>query len=129
VATVDIIATDGGRVTAMPSRWLPIDMGLLLDPEYARLAFFRNFRQHSIAKIGDAETRLLVVEWGTQVDNGLAHIVFNGVTPTLTMAALGAQSAGDPLGARSAEDQRRLDQAVPPPQLEREKAKEPVARK
>jgi hypothetical protein len=43
VATVDVIATDGGRVTAMPSRWLPADMGMLIDPEYARLAFFRNF--------------------------------------------------------------------------------------
>ena len=71
VATVDVIATDGGRVTAMPSRWLPVDLGLLLDPEYARLAFFRNFRQYPIAKIGDAETRMIVVEWGTQVDSGV----------------------------------------------------------
>ena len=88
VATVDVIATDGGRVTAMPSRWLPSDLGLLLDPEYARLAFFRNFRQYPIAKIGDAETRMIVVEWGTQVDNGIAHIVFNGITPTTAPALM-----------------------------------------
>src|SRR3954468_7334036 len=62
VATVDVIATDGGRVTAMPSRWLPADMGILLDPEYARLSFFRNFRQYPIAKIGDAETRIIIGE-------------------------------------------------------------------
>jgi len=131
VATVDIIATDGGRVTAMPSRWLPIDMGLLLDPEYARLAFFRNFRQYPIAKIGDAETRMIVVEWGTQVDNGLAHIVFNGITPITAPALMSVQAfVENPAaqGQRSAEDQRRIDQAVPAPQLEREKPKEPVVR-
>jgi hypothetical protein len=29
---------------------------------------------------------MIVVEWGTQVDNGLAHIVFNGITPTVAPA-------------------------------------------
>jgi hypothetical protein len=98
VATVDVIATDGGRVTAMPSRWMPADLGMLIDPEYARLAFFRNFRQYPIAKIGDAETRMIVVEWGTQVDSGLAHIVFNGITPTVAPAFLDAQGQGVPAG-------------------------------
>jgi hypothetical protein len=131
VATVDIIATDGGRVTAMPSRWLPIDMGLLLDPEYARLAFFRNFRQYPIAKIGDAETRMIVVEWGTQVDNGLAHIVFNGVTPTTAPALMSTQAFVENPAAQgqlSQEDQQRLGRAPPPPQLERDRPREPVAR-
>jgi hypothetical protein len=61
-------------------------MGLMLDTEYARFAFYRNFGQSNIAKIGDAETKLLTVEWGTQVDNGLAHIVFNGITPAVAPA-------------------------------------------
>jgi len=108
VATVDVIATDGGRVTAMPSRWLPTDMGLLLDPEYARLAFFRNFRQYPIAKIGDAETRMIVVEWGTQVDSGLAHIVFNGITPTVTPTVMGAE-ANTTLGAPQRQEQQRIE--------------------
>jgi hypothetical protein len=43
------------------------------------------------------------------------------------MVGLTAQGTAD--GHAPADDQRRLDQAVPPPQLEREKAKEPVARK
>src|SRR3954470_21212172 len=111
VATVDVIATDGGRGTAMPSRWLPIDMGLLLDPEYARLAFFRNFRQYPIAKIGDAETRMIVVEWGTQVDSGLAHIVFNGITPTVAPAFMEA-SAPAALGAPQRQDQSREQQRI-----------------
>jgi hypothetical protein len=78
VATVDIIATDFGRITALPSRWIPTDIGLQLDPEYMRMAFFRTFRQYPIAKVGDAETRMILTEWGTEVGTGMAHIVYNG---------------------------------------------------
>jgi Family of unknown function (DUF5309) len=79
VATVDVIATDFGRITALPSRWVPADLGLQLDPEFLALAFFRTFRQHPLAKTGDAETRMIVVEWGTEVRNGMAHILYNGI--------------------------------------------------
>jgi hypothetical protein len=78
-ATVDIIATDFGRVKVLPSRWIPTDVALLLDADYVAVAFFRNFRQHQIAKIGDAETRLILAEWGVEMRNPLAHILFNGV--------------------------------------------------
>src|SRR5690606_22036570 len=32
VATVDVIATDFGRIKVLPSRWLASDVALLLDP-------------------------------------------------------------------------------------------------
>lgn len=79
VATVDVIATDFGRIKVIPSRWLPIDIGLLIDRTYLRMAFFRNFFQKPLATIGDATTRMIVAEWGTQVDNPMAHILFNGI--------------------------------------------------
>lgn len=79
VATVDIIATDFGRIKVMPSRWIPSDVSLLLDADYLATGFFRNFRQVPIAKIGDAETRLILAEWGVEMRNSLAHILFNGV--------------------------------------------------
>ena len=68
VATVDIIATDFGRITALPSRWIPTDLAMQLDPEYLAMAFFRTFRQYPIAKVGDAETRMILAEWGTEVE-------------------------------------------------------------
>src|SRR3954471_14715773 len=135
VATVDVIATDGGGGTALPSRWMPADLGMLIDPEYARLAFFRNFRQYPIAKIGDAETRMIVVEWGTQVDSGLAHIVFNGITPTVApafaatgngqQALLGEQApAANPEQARiERENAQRLEL-----EQSKKREKEPVHR-
>jgi hypothetical protein len=78
-ATVDIIATDFGRVKVLPSRWIATDISLLLDADYVAIAFFRNFRQYQIAKIGDAETRLILAEWGVEMRNPLGHILFNGV--------------------------------------------------
>jgi hypothetical protein len=134
VATVDVIATDGGRVTAMPSRWLPADMGMLIDPEYARLAFFRNFRQYPIAKIGDAESRMIVVEWGTQVDSAMAHIIFNGITPTVAPAfALGSGGFADVSGqgpVENPEQARIAKENAERLSLERSKQreKEPVHR-
>jgi hypothetical protein len=79
VSTVDVIATDFGRIKVIPSRWIPTDLALLIDPDYLAVAFFRSFRQYLMARIGDAETRMIVVEWGVETRNALAHIVFNGV--------------------------------------------------
>jgi hypothetical protein len=81
VSTVDVIATDFGRVKCIPSRWIPTDVGLLIDPDYAAVAFFRSFRQYLMARVGDAESRMIVVEWGVEMRNSLAHILFNGITP------------------------------------------------
>ena len=80
VSTVDVIATDFGRVKVIPSRWVPSDVGLLIDADYAAVAFFRSFRQYLMARTGDAETRMIVVEWGLEMRNPLAHILFNGIS-------------------------------------------------
>ena len=79
VATVDVIATDFGRVKVMADLWLPSDVGYILDPDFVAHGYFRNFRQIPIAKIGDAETRLILAEWGIEMRNPLAHIMFNGI--------------------------------------------------
>jgi hypothetical protein len=81
VSTVDVLATDFGRVKCIPSRWVAPDVGLLIDPDYAAIAFFRTFRQYLMARVGDAESRMIVVEWGVEMRNSLAHILFNGITP------------------------------------------------
>jgi hypothetical protein len=79
VSTIDVIATDFGRIKVAPSRWVPTDVALLIDPDYAAVSFFRAFRQYLMARIGDAETRMIVVEWGIEMRNPLAHILFNGI--------------------------------------------------
>jgi len=70
---------------------------------------------------------MIVVEWGTQVDNGIAHIVFNGVSPTTTaglMATTAYIENPDPNVRMSPEDQARINQAQPAPQLGRHKEPE-----
>ena len=79
VSTIDVIATDFGRIKVAPSRWVPSDVGLLIDSDYAAVAFFRAFRQYLMARTGDAETRMIVVEWGLEMRNPLAHVMFNGI--------------------------------------------------
>lgn len=79
VSTIDVIATDFGRIKVAPSRWVPVDVALLIDPDYAAVAFFRAFRQYLMARTGDAETRMIVVEWGLEMRNSLAHVIFNGI--------------------------------------------------
>ena len=79
VATVDIIATDFGRIKALPSRWLATDVGLLLDADFLATAFYRNFKTVPLAKTGDADTRMILAEWGVEMRNPLAHILFNGI--------------------------------------------------
>ena len=79
VSTIDVLATDFGRVKVAPSRWLATDVGLLIDPDYSAVAFFRAFRQYLMARVGDAETRLIVVEWGVEMRNAAAHVLFNGI--------------------------------------------------
>lgn len=79
VSTVDVIATDFGRVKVIPSRWVPVDIGLLLDPDYVAIAFYRSFRQYLMARTGDAENRMIVVEFGVEMRNSLAHVMFNGI--------------------------------------------------
>jgi hypothetical protein len=32
-----------------------------------------------MAKVGDAETRMIVVEWGLEMRNAVGHVLFNGI--------------------------------------------------
>lgn len=71
--SVSLYASDFGDLKVVLDRHLPQDRVLLLDPNFARMAFYRPFNQVPLAKIGDAETRMIVAEWGVQVDNEKAH--------------------------------------------------------
>lgn len=77
-ATVDIYVSDFGRIKALPSRWVDPNTVLLLDPAYLRVVYYRTLRTVPIAKIGDAETRMILAEWGVEVGNEAAHAVLIG---------------------------------------------------
>lgn len=79
---VSVYASDFGDIKVVPSRFNRERTALLLDPEYAKVAFFRNFQQEEIAKIGDADTRMIVAEWGLEVSNEAAHAAIFDLTTT-----------------------------------------------
>ena len=46
---------------------------LFLDPEYAAVATLRPIQQVELAKTGDAEKRMIIVEAGLEILNEAAH--------------------------------------------------------
>ena len=77
---VTVYDSDFGNFKVVINRFQRERDGWLIDPEYARLAFLRNFQVTEIAKVGDADTRMILAEWGLQVDNEAAH----GIVADLT---------------------------------------------
>ena len=77
---VTVYDSDFGNFRVVINRFQRERDGWLIDPEYARLAFLRNFQVTEIAKVGDSDTRMILAEWGLQVDNEAAH----GIVADLT---------------------------------------------
>lgn len=79
-ASVSIYASDFGELKIVPSNFSRERSLLLVDPDYAKVSYLRDFQTVDIATIGDAETKMIVVEYGLEVSNEAAH----GVVADLT---------------------------------------------
>jgi hypothetical protein len=85
VNTVDIYRSDFGDIKIQPTRWLRGAASsrtiLFLDPKMAAMAYFRPFQTKNIAVTGDAETKMILVEWGIEMKNEKAHAKLSDLTP------------------------------------------------
>lgn len=72
----DVYVSDFGNVSIVPNRFQRHRDAFVLDTEYVSLAFLRPFQTTELAKTGDAEKRLLLVEWGLKVKQEAA---FGGI--------------------------------------------------
>lgn len=79
-ASVSIYSSDFGDLKIVPSNFSRERSLLLVDPEYAKVSYLRDFNVQDIAKIGDAETKMIVAEYGLEMSNEAAH----GVVADLT---------------------------------------------
>ena len=79
-ASVSIYASDFGELKIVPSNFSRDRSLLLVDPEYAKVSYLRDFKTVDIATVGDAVTKLLLVEYGLEVGNEAAH----GIVADLT---------------------------------------------
>lgn len=80
--SVTVYASDFGEIKVLPSRWIRERTAFLLDPNYAAVAYFRNFQRKPISDIGDATTEMIVVEYGLEMRNEAAHGVIADLTTT-----------------------------------------------
>jgi len=72
-ASVSIYASDFGELKIVPSNFSRDRSLLLVDPEYAKVSYLRDFKTVDIATVGDAVTKMLLVEYGLEVGNEAAH--------------------------------------------------------
>lgn len=72
-ASVSVYAGDFGELKVMPSNFSRARTALFIDPDYAKVSYLRDFETIDISTIGDAETKMLIVEYGLECSNEKAH--------------------------------------------------------
>lgn len=69
VASADVYVSNFGTLFVVANRFQRARDAWVLDPEYLSIVYLRNFASHKLAKTGDAEKRLINVEWGHKSHN------------------------------------------------------------
>jgi hypothetical protein len=82
IGAADVYVSDFGNVNVVPNRFQRERDAFVLDPEYAGVAFLRPFQTVELAKTGDAEKRMILVEWGLKVNTEAAHGLAADLTTT-----------------------------------------------
>lgn len=82
IGAADVYVSDFGNVNVVPNRFQRERDAFVLDPEYANVAFLRPFNTVQLAKTGDAEKRLILVEFGLKVNTEAAHGIAADLTTT-----------------------------------------------
>jgi hypothetical protein len=73
LAGADLYQSDFGVLQIVPNRFMRTRDALILDPEYAALAYLRPFQTNDIAKVGDADKKQILAELTLEVRNEAAH--------------------------------------------------------
>lgn len=80
VGAADVYQSDFGEISVVPNRFMRERDALVLDPEYAEMVYLRSYKQEKLAKTGDAEKRMMVVEWGLKIKQEKAHGIIADLT-------------------------------------------------
>jgi hypothetical protein len=73
IGAADVYVSDFGNVQVVPNRFQRERDAWVLDPEYAKVTTLRPYQQIELAKTGDADKRMLIVEYGHKVLAENAH--------------------------------------------------------
>lgn len=69
IGAADTYVSDFGRLSVVPNRFQPQGDALFIDWDMVQVNYLRPFKQEELAKTGDAKKRMLIVEYGLQVNN------------------------------------------------------------
>jgi len=73
IGAADIYVSDFGNVTVIAQRFQRERDAFVIDPEYAGVVTLRPYQQIELAKTGDADKRMLIVEFGHKIYSEAAH--------------------------------------------------------
>ena len=73
LAGADLYQSDFGVLQIVPNRFMRTRDALVLDPEYAALAYLRPFQTNELAKAGDSDKTQILAELTLEVKNEAAH--------------------------------------------------------
>jgi hypothetical protein len=79
-AAVDIYISDFGSLEIVPARHVRSRDVLVLDPNFAKIAYLQQATQKELARTGLSERRLISAEWGVQVTSEKAHGIIADVS-------------------------------------------------
>lgn len=79
-AAVDIYISDFGSLEIVPARHIRSRDVLVLDPNYAKIAYLQTATQKELARTGLSERRLISAEWGVEVTSEKAHGIIADVS-------------------------------------------------
>lgn len=82
IGAADVYLSDFGTVSVVPDRFMRSRDALVLDPEFAAVAYLRPFATNELAKAGDSEKTQILAELTLEMRNEAAH----GIVADLNMA-------------------------------------------
>lgn len=83
IGAADVYLSDFGSLAVTPNRFQRTRDALILDPEYAALAYLRPFQTNDLAKTGDSEKTQLLAEFTLEMRNEAAHGIVADLNPAL----------------------------------------------
>ena len=73
IGAADIYQSDFGAISIVPCRFMRTRDAVVVDPEYAALAYLRPFQTIELAKTGDSDKTQLIAELTLEMRNEAAH--------------------------------------------------------
>lgn len=73
IGAADVYLSDFGSVSVVPDRFMRDTDALVLDPEFAAVAYLRPFATNELAKTGDSDKTQIIAELTLEMRNEAAH--------------------------------------------------------